>query len=551
MGLPRGSQQPGVCRSRDELPSELTSLPDGPMRFILPELTAQLAAGEMTTAALAARLGLPPASVRALRSSYAELAPDGKALRTCRGTSCFLNGAGTFERLHESPSSGVYCVGYCDRSPAALRADGGVLLGTADSRQEPSSLPDVRCLAPEPIVLRRILRGDCSLLEGARQAGVYEPLERALRGRPEDLIEALVRSGERGRGGAAFPTGAKWRACRAVESPVRYVVANGDEGDPGSFVDRVLMEHDPHRVLEGLILCGFAVGARDGVVFVRGEYPRAQQVLERAIEDARRAGILGPSVLGSDFAFDVTLFKGLGSYVCGEETALLESLEGRRAEVRPRPPYPVEQGLYGRPTVVNNVETLCNVAAILELGPEAYAALGTDASPGTKVLSLNRGFARPGLVEVEFGLPLQRVVDEAGGGRETAELEALLIGGPMGSVVFREDWDVAVCYGSLAARGIQLGHGGVIAIPRGTDWQALLEHWLEFFAHESCGKCVPCALGSSRALDLARRGPSARGELEPLLELIADTSLCAFGQLVPAPVRTVLRRLAREGGADL
>jgi NADH:ubiquinone oxidoreductase subunit F (NADH-binding) len=231
--------------------------------------------------------------------------------------------------------------------------------------------------------------------------------------------------------------------------------------------------------------------------------------------------------------------------VCGEETALLEALEGRRAEVRPRPPYPAEKGLHGWPTVVNNVETLCNVPAILELGPEAYAALGTSASSGTKVLSLNRGFARPGLLELEFGLTLQEVVDEAGGGRDGAELEALLVGGPMGSVVFREDWDAPVCYGALAARGIQLGHGGLIAIPRGTDWRALLVHWLEFFAHESCGKCVPCALGSARALELARREGGARGELEPLLELIADASLCAFGQLVPAPVRAVLRRLAR------
>jgi len=490
---------------------------------------------------------------RGVRSFYADLGADPQAVRVCRGTSCFLaGGAELHSRAGDPEARGVYCLGFCDRSPAVLRADGRVATGAAARAGAPGEAdppaPPVRCLAREAVVTGRIARGDFSELARAREDGAYEALRAALRERPERILDALARSGERGRGGAGFPTALKWTRCARAEASEKFVVANGDEGDPGSFVDRVLLERDPHAILEGLALCALAVGAHQGVVYVRSEYPAAQARLRRAIEAARGAGILGPSVLGSGFAFDVRLASGHGSYVCGEETALLNAIEGRRGEVRLRPPYPVEAGLFGRPTVVNNVETLVNVPWILRRGPAAYRALGTRASPGTKALCLNAGFARPGIVEVEFGEPLRRVIEEeAGSGSGGAALDAVALGGPMGSIVPREDWDVPLDPARLRERGIELGHGGLVALPRGTDWLALAEHWLRFMADESCGKCVPCRLGSQRALEQVRDA-AARGRLLELLDTIATTSLCGFGQGVPRPVIELLRRAERTGG---
>jgi NADH-quinone oxidoreductase subunit F len=345
------------------------------------------------------------------------------------------------------------------------------------------------------------------------------------------------------------------------------VVANGDEGDPGAFIDRVLMEQDPHGVLEGLAIAAYAVGARRGIVFVRSEYPEAQRRMQAAIDEAARAGILGPSVPASDgrpasrrrdpaFALDVTVVSGMGSYVCGEETALLNAIEGRRGEVRIRPPYPVERGLFGRPTVVDNVETLVNVPWIVEHGAAAYARLGTKGSAGTKAICLNRGFARPGIVEIEFGAPLRDVVlDHGGGARDGRSLDAVLLGGPMGSVLAPSDWDVPICYDAMAARRIRLGHGGIVALPAGTSWRALLVHLLDFMRRESCGKCVPCAIGSQRAFEMASADGAAPGDLAALASLlgvIADASLCAFGREAPKPLREILARFGASisgGGA--
>jgi NADH:ubiquinone oxidoreductase subunit F (NADH-binding) len=527
----------------------------------LPELTRHLEEhgppGPAEIRDLAARLALPPAAVRGALSFFADLHrephPGSGAPRFCRGTSCWLAREGG-PGGPPAEGEGVYCLGFCDRSPARLLPDGGVELGGAadGAAQDLSGPPAMRSLTAEPLVLRNALRGDASGLEDARAAGVYGSLERALAAGPEAVLDAMERSGERGRGGAAFPAGLKWRRCAQAPGGPKHVVANGDEGDPGSFVDRVLMERDPHSILEGMILCGWAVGAASGIVFIRSEYPAALARMRRAIGEARAAGLLGPSVLGSGFAFDVAVFPGMGSYVCGEETAMLNAIEGLRGEVRLRPPFPVDSGLWGRPTVVNNVETLVNVPWIVARGAEAYRALGTDASSGTKVLCLSRGFARPGLVEVEFGVSLRQVIEEAGGGgRDGAALEAVLLGGPMGSLVSPADWDVPVCYTAMAERGLQLGHGGLVAIPRGTDPARLLVHLLEFMAEESCGKCVPCRVGSRRGLEMARDlldGGGAGGPelLDHLLEVVSEASLCAFGRLTPGPVRALLRRL--EGG---
>ncbi len=483
-----------------------------------------------------------PARARARDSYFADRrAPDG-ALRVCRGTSCRVTSSGA-ESDSAASETGIYCAGYCDRSPVVLRADGSALERGSGALLAPR--PEVRSLSRRPIVSERIALGDHDDFARARAAGVWESLERALHREPAMVLRALEASGERGRGGAGFPTGAKWRHAASARGAEKYVIANGDEGDPGAFVDRVLLESDPHTVLEGMALCGFAVGARHGIVYVRSEYPRAAERIERAIVDARGAGLLGPSVVGSDFGFEVRVVRGEGSYVCGEETALIAALEGRRGEVRVRPPYPTSQGLFGMPTVVNNVETLVNVPWIVRHGPAAYRELGTRASSGTKAICLNAGFARPGIVEIEFGLSLRELIeDTAGGARPGETLAAVAIGGPMGSILLPDEWDVPICYESFEARGIDLGHGGLVALPDGTDFRALARDWLAFMADESCGKCVPCRVGSQRAFALSGEDSSAAdAELVSLLDVVSATSLCAFGRNIPAPVRKILTRL--------
>ena len=515
---------------------------------------------------LAETVGFPVAALRGALSYYADLREEQDGPRICRGTSCELagadrlTGAAAVEGFRE-----VYCLGYCDRSPALLR-DGRVVHGDAartlladgDDGGEPRRKPapvdgetPIRARGVEPIVTRRIARGDFSDLAAAREDGAYETLLAALDGTPGDVLRAVERSGERGRGGAGFPTGRKWRTCAEAPGDRRYVIANGDEGDPGSFIDRLLMERDPHGLLEGMALCGWAVGADRGVVFVRSEYPRAEERVRSAVAQARAAGLLGQELFGSDFSFDVSVFPAMGSYVCGEETAMLNAIEGYRGEVRLRPPYPARSGLRGRPTVVNNVETLMGTTFVVREGPEAYARLGTDASSGTKALCLNHGFERSGVVEVEFGTSLLEVIGDAGF-VSGPEPKAVLLGGPMGSVLTPDQWDVPICYGAMRERGIQLGHGSLVAVPADADWTALLEHRLRFMADESCGRCVPCSRGSAAALERVRSvrdggAPgTSRRRLDELFELIEQTSLCGFGTGMAPGLRRLLE-LAADG----
>jgi NADH:ubiquinone oxidoreductase subunit F (NADH-binding) len=476
-------------------------------------------------------------------SFYADLHADPAALRICRGTSCWLAGGSALWELHaaERPCRPAYCLGWCDRSPALLRPDGSVASGaraqSADGRDPDGARPDVRCLAPEAVVTARIGRGSYASLDAARADGAYTALEQALRRPPEALLAEVEGSGQRGRGGGAFPTAAKWRACAAAAGP-RVVIANGDEGDPGSFVDRVLMEDDPHAVLEGLLLCAYAVGASEGIVYIRSEYPRAQQRMRDAIEQLERAGLAGARIPGGGFGCSLRVVSGHGSYVCGEETALLNAIEGRRGEVRLRPPYPSERGLHGLPTVVQNVETLAALPAIAARGGDWHARLGTDTCRGTIALCLNAGFARPGIVEVEFGTPLTAVLEQAGHAAGGDALDAVWLGGPMGSVLLPRHWDVPVDYDAMAARGIRLGHGGLVALTRSADLAALFRNALAFARDESCGRCAPCRLGTERAHALAgAAGGAPRDALMRLFELMEQASLCGFGQLVPGPLR--------------
>ena len=499
---------------------------------------------------LAQQVKLPEATVRGAVSYYADLHDSKDSIRVCQGTSCILAGADQlYEQLQKSSKcKAAYCLGYCDRSPAVLDAQERLLFdkqaqaladGQLEATVEPPQL-SVRCLAPEPIVTRRA-EDDYSQLEKARSAGAYSAWFKALEGNPEDILSTLERSGERGRGGAGFPTGQKWRSCAEAKEEPRYVIANGDEGDPGSFIDRVLMENDPHGIIEGMLLCAYAVGASQGIVFIRSEYPKAITRMQEAIDQARAAGILGSE---ATFPFEISIFPGMGSYVCGEETAMLNAIEGLRGEVQIRPPYPTQEGLYGKPTVVDNVETLVNIAAILNKGAEAYSALGTRDSSGTKAMCLNHGFARPGIVEVEFGTTLRELIEEAGGSANGKPLEAVILGGPMGSLLLPEQWDVPICYELMAQQGIELGHGSLVALPEGTDYRALLEHWLKFMMDESCGKCVPCSLGSQKAWNLVRdriHQPECRSQLERLFEVMEQGSLCAFGQYMPEAMRQMIQ----------
>jgi NADH:ubiquinone oxidoreductase subunit F (NADH-binding) len=294
-------------------------------------------------------------------------------------------------------------------------------------------------------------------------------------------------------------------------------------------------------LLEGMAICAYAVGAKHGIVFIRSEYPQAIQSVSRAIEEAKEAGALGD--------FDVWVFPALGSYVCGEETALLNTLEGLRGEVRLRPPYPAVEGLYGRPTVVNNIETLAAIPWIIQNGGQAFQTMGTRESSGTKVLCFDHAFAKPGVVEVEFGHSLAEVIQEnALGGNAGKELEAVLLGGPMGSIIEIEKWDVPICYGEMRKAGIELGHGGVVGLLQGFDPSALLLHHLEFMKDESCGKCVPCKLGSARGLELAHQIPNASSirKLRDLFDLMRRGSLCAFGQLMPGAMKFLLHRVEED-----
>ncbi len=385
-------------------------------------------------------------------------------------------------------------------------------------------------------------------------------LRAALAMTPSDVVTAVTDSGLRGRGGAGFPAGIKWRTVADAQSSVAFVCANADEGDSGTFADRMLMEGDPFTLIEGMAIAAYAVGAGEGFVYIRSEYPDAVRVMRRAIEVATAAGWLGADVHGSGFAFDLQVRVGAGSYICGEETAMLDSIEGKRGMVRAKPPLPALSGLFGRPTVINNVLTLATVPMVLAQGAEAYAAHGVGRSRGTQVFQLAGNVARGGIVETAFGLTLADLVDGYGGGTASGRpVKAVQVGGPLGAYVPASAMDVRMGYEELAATGAMLGHGGVVVFDESADMGQQARFAMEFCAEESCGKCTPCRVGAVRGVEVIDRilvGPpeSRRDELavlEDLCELMADGSLCAMGGLTPNPVRSVIRHFPSELGLDV
>jgi NADP-reducing hydrogenase subunit HndC len=404
------------------------------------------------------------------------------------------------------------------------------------------------------IVLANCGQIDPESLEEAIAAGGYEALGKVLtQMEPQEVIAEVTASGLRGRGGAGFPAGKKWQFVAAAEGSPKYVVCNGDEGDPGAFMDRSLLEGDPHAVIEGMAIAAYAVGAGHGVIYVRAEYPLAIRRLRSALDDARAMGLLGRDILETGFSFDVELRMGAGAFVCGEETALLASIAGERGHPQPRPPYPATSGLFGRPTLINNVETIGNIRHILLHGAPWFRSIGTPTSPGTKVFALSGKVVNTGLVEVPMGTTLRELVYDIGGGIPDGKaFKAVQTGGPSGGCIPAEALDTPIDYESLTALGAIMGSGGVIVMDEDNCMVNLARYFLEFTASESCGQCVPCRAGLPRMLDLLRRIASGKGttadveRLRETAELIRTTSLCGLGQTAPNPVLSTLRHFEEE-----
>ena len=382
----------------------------------------------------------------------------------------------------------------------------------------------------------------------------YRALARVLIEMTQDeVIETIDKSGLRGRGGAGFPTGKKWRATKDAKGDTKYVVCNADEGDPGAFMDRSILEGDPHAVLEAMEIAGYAVGAEKGYIYVRAEYPIAVHRLQIAIDQAREYGILGKNIFGTDFSFDIEIRLGAGAFVCGEETALLESIEGRRGQPRVKPPYPAQSGLWGCPTLINNVETYANVAQIILKGADWYSAIGTATSKGTKVFALGGNVNNVGLVEVPMGTTLREIVFDIGGGIPNGrEFKAAQTGGPSGGCIPKEHLDTPIDYESLKEIGSMMGSGGLIVMDDTKCMVCLAKFYLQFTVSESCGKCTPCRIGTKRMLEILERLCSGEGDeydiyrLEKLAANIKKASICGLGQSAPNPVISTMKYFREE-----
>ncbi len=404
------------------------------------------------------------------------------------------------------------------------------------------------------IVLASSGRIDPERIESCVAEGAYEALQKAVTEMtPLDVIQQITASGLRGRGGGGYPTGLKWSTVYKAKGAKKFVICNADEGDPGAFMDRSVLEGDPHRVLEGMAIAAFAIGADQGYVYVRGEYPLAIQRLKTAIKDAERLQFLGGRIFDSGFSFRVDIRIGAGAFVCGEETALIASIEGGRGTPRPRPPYPATSGLWGNPTLINNVETYANVAPIIRNGGAWYASIGTEKSKGTKVFALAGKIARTGLVEVPMGVTLREIIFEIGGGiPDGRKFKAAQTGGPSGGCIPAQYLDLPVDYESLASVGSIMGSGGLIVMDESSCMVDVAKYFMEFCRDESCGKCIPCRAGTVQMwglLDKITKGEATRSDLE-LLEKLADllksTSLCGLGQTAPNPVVSTLRHFKDE-----
>ena len=559
--------------------------------LLLPALHAvQARVGWISAGALGhvcARLGVPPAEGYGVASFYALFAlkerPPAIA-HVCVDVACMVRGASAITSelrarvgepradvagaaWHESP-----CLGLCEQAPAAMlvvagdppfeRAWGAATASAiegamADQRMEEDDIAQAPPLPqrgePSLRLLARAGVADPTSLEDYRAHGGFAALRRAVELGPAAVIRAVTDAKLLGRGGAAFPTGRKWEAVSRAAGRPRYLVCNADESEPGTFKDRVILEQDPFAVVESMIIAGLAVGAEKGFVYLRGEYPLALARLSGAIGAARAAGLLGDDVLGSGARFDVEIRRGAGAYICGEETALFASLEGFRGEPRTKPPFPVDVGLFGKPTCVNNVETLVNVLPILTLGVDAYKAVGTPDSPGTRLFCLSGHVAQPGLYELQFGVTLGELIERAGGVASGRSLRAVLLGGAAGTFLGPKDLGLKLTFEDTRKAGVSLGSGVVMVFDDATDLAPVLARIAAFFRDESCGQCVPCRVGTVRQEELVtrlvRKRPlgdlaTEKALLGELGQAMRDASICGLGQTASSAIESAVARLA-------
>jgi NADH-quinone oxidoreductase subunit F len=529
------------------------------------------------------RLAVPPAEAYGVATFYALYATKPRppiVAHVCDDIACRLAGA---ERICEDLGRSLGpegeavrdgrvgwlrspCLGLCDLAPAAMvtRAgepasiasaapvDAAGVLARLDGAAPVRSAPALPLAGSAPLrLLRRVGVVDPTSLDDYRSHGGYEALPKALEMGGEAVIAEVTASKLMGRGGAAFPTGRKWAAVASQPAQPHYLVCNADESEPGTFKDRMLIEGDPFAIVEAMTIAAFATGASQGYLYIRGEYPEAESRIRDAIAAARDARLLGDDILDSGFGFDIEVRRGAGAYICGEETALFESIEGKRGEPRNKPPFPVEVGLFGKPTVVNNIETLANVPLILEMGGESYAAIGTEGSTGPRLFCLSGHIERPGLYEVEFGVTLGELIAMAGGVPGGRSIRAILLGGAAGVFVGPESLDMPLTFEATRAVGATLGSGVIMVFDETVDLVDTLRRIARFFRDESCGQCVPCRVGSVRQEELLARlaaGSTVRARDEELTLLreigqaMRDASICGLGQTASSAIESALRQ---------
>ena len=512
---------------------------------------------------------------------------------TCAGTGCSASGAAPLSTALDAEVRNrgldgevrlvqTGCRGFCSMGPVMMIYPEGIFYCQVQAEDVPKIVeetlikgrPVESLLYREPVSAKalpfykdipfygrqmRIALRNCGVInpdeiEEYIARGGYEALGKALfEMTPEQIVDTMKRSGLRGRGGAGFPTGLKWELCRKSPGQIKYIICNADEGDPGAFMDRSILEGDPHTVVEGMLIAARAIGATEGYVYCRAEYPLAIQRLSRAIAQGHEYGLLGPAILGSDFSFDLHIKEGAGAFVCGEETALIASVEGRRGEPRPRPPFPAVSGLWGKPTNINNVETWANVPPIISHGAEWFASIGTEKSKGTKVFALTGKINNIGLVEVPMGITLGDIIYDIGGGIPAGKkFKAVQTGGPLGGCLPTSMLNTPIDYDSLSSAGATMGSGGMIVVDEDTCMVEFAKFFLTFAHAESCGQCTPCRIGGKRMLEVLTRITEGKGTMDDLKEIdtlataMADSSLCALGQLTPSPTLSSLRHFKDE-----
>jgi NADH-quinone oxidoreductase subunit F len=477
----------------------------------------------------------------------------GKKVFVCNGSACLC--AGTQDALKEKLSGQfnsdeigeMCCLGRCHEN-SAFNYNGKNYSGKAGDQIEELKIKNSKLTDSYQVASygTAVLTGPFT---GIKE--YYKTLSLALSQTPEALLAELKESGLRGRGGAGFPIAFKLDSCRNTAGSQKFIVCNADEGDPGAYSDRYLMELQPHSVLLGMMIAGYIVGATTGVLYIRAEYPESQEIMQQAVNDLVKENLLGENILGTGFNYNFKLIRAMGAYICGEETALLSSIEGQRPEVRVRPPYPTQEGLFNKPTVVNNVETLACIPYVIKNGGKKFASIGKGKSTGTKLVSLDGFFQKPGIYEVDMGTPLEVVVNELGGGFKE-KIKAMHIGGPLGGLVPVEKIkDLTVDFESFSQNGFLLGHASIVCLPEKFPIIKYLEHLFHFTAHESCGKCFPCRIGSTRGYEMLKKAQDTdykidRNLLDDLVETLEIGSLCALGGGLPLPIKNALQYFDEE-----